>query len=143
MSGGSYDYICHKLDNVVDDIRDNGECGAASPELRKLFKEHLKLVAKTLRAIEWNDSGDGDDDEASLIRECLKLDKQVKRPEYNYYHYPAGTKVLLKFSTELDRQGHWAISLPEEPEFWLDAYFDKEKAETHCKNSGWIIVNPS
>ena len=39
--------------------------------LRVRFKEHLKKVARALRAIEWNDSGDGDKDEDRLIQEVL------------------------------------------------------------------------
>lgn len=38
---------------------------------RKAFRDHLKKVAKALHAIEWNDSGDGADDENEAIRECL------------------------------------------------------------------------
>ncbi len=39
--------------------------------LRRAFREHLNLVAKALRAIEWNDSLDGDDREGDAIRACL------------------------------------------------------------------------
>lgn len=38
---------------------------------RRAFRAHLLLVAKALRAIEWNDSGDGDDSESAAIRACL------------------------------------------------------------------------
>ena len=41
-----------------------------SPE-RKAFRKHLMLVAKALRSIEWNDSGDGDDDEVPNIMACI------------------------------------------------------------------------
>lgn len=41
-----------------------------TPE-RKAFRKHLVKVAAALRAIEWNDSGDGASDEEELIRACL------------------------------------------------------------------------
>ena len=43
---------------------------------RKAFRKHLNLIARTLKAIEWNDSGDGDDQEADLIKQCLS-DKNI------------------------------------------------------------------
>lgn len=41
-----------------------------TPE-RQAFRKHLVKVAAALRAIEWNDSGDGASDEEELIRACL------------------------------------------------------------------------
>jgi hypothetical protein len=41
-----------------------------SPE-RRAFREHLRLIAKALHIIEWNDSGDGADGESEAIRKCL------------------------------------------------------------------------
>lgn len=76
MSGGAYDYGYSQIDNLADEIESNPEYASehnASPELRTKFKEHLKLVAKACRAIEWNDSGDGDDKEVDLIKQCLGL----------------------------------------------------------------------
>ena len=62
MSGGSMNYLYGK---VLD-----AEFAKDTPA-RKAFGKHLKLVAKALRAIEWNDSGDGDDNEDEAIRACL------------------------------------------------------------------------
>jgi hypothetical protein len=41
-------------------------------------RRHLNLVAKALRAIEWNDSGDGDDREDEAIRACLSGDHETQ-----------------------------------------------------------------
>jgi len=41
-----------------------------SPE-RAAFRKHLMLVANALRSIEWNDSGDGDDQEVPNILACI------------------------------------------------------------------------
>jgi hypothetical protein len=41
-----------------------------TPE-RKAFRKHLVKVAAALRAIEWNDSGDGAKYEEEIIRACL------------------------------------------------------------------------
>lgn len=65
MSGGSYDYAFHKIEDLADEIR-------ADTPLRTAFVEHLRLVAKAARAIEWVDSCDyakGDEDKP--IRACL------------------------------------------------------------------------
>jgi hypothetical protein len=73
MSGGSYDYAYGHLDTFAESMRGHGGCGdyAAPPALREAFRAHLRLVARAMRAIEWNDSGDGDDEEPALIRGCL------------------------------------------------------------------------
>lgn len=73
MSGGAYDYTFHKIDDLASDIREHGGCGdySASPALRRAFKAHLRKVAAACHAIEWTDSGDGNDREADLIRACI------------------------------------------------------------------------
>lgn len=62
MSGGSMDYLSVKVEEA--------EFYETTPE-RKAFRDHLKKVAKALHAIEWNDCGDGPEDEDAAIRECL------------------------------------------------------------------------
>lgn len=62
MSGGSMDYLYLRIQDVTFDTY--------SPE-RKALRKHLMLVAKALRSIEWNDSGDGDDKEISNIMACV------------------------------------------------------------------------
>ena len=73
MSGGSYNYAFHHIDELARSIRDEGGCGdyAASPVLRRAFKAHLVKVAAACQAIEWNDSGDGNRQETELIQACL------------------------------------------------------------------------
>lgn len=64
MSGGSMDYLCHKVEDAEFDL---------TTPLRVRFAAHLKLVAKALHDIEWVDSADygpGDEDEAILA--CLE-----------------------------------------------------------------------
>ncbi len=56
------DYLSYK----VEDAR----FYETTPE-RKAFKKHLIKVAEALHRIEWNDSGDGADNEAEAIRDCL------------------------------------------------------------------------
>jgi hypothetical protein len=62
MSGGSMDYLYARVKEVTF---------RQTTVLRRAFLAHLSLVAEALRAIEWNDSGDGDDDEEKNIRACL------------------------------------------------------------------------
>jgi hypothetical protein len=67
MSGGSYDYIYQKIEDLAHNIRSEGCCSCASPAKRKAFARHLSKVAAAMKAIEWNDSCDGDDNEERLI----------------------------------------------------------------------------
>ena len=62
MSGGSMDYLYSRVEDAT--------FHTDSPE-RKAFRKHLFLVAKALKSIEWNDSGDGDDDEVKNIMACI------------------------------------------------------------------------
>ena len=71
MSGGSYNYAYHSIDDLADSIREKGCCSCASPVIRRAFAEHLRKVSAACRAIEWNDSCDGDDREEELIMECI------------------------------------------------------------------------
>jgi len=63
MSGGSMNYLYSKIEYDAVFKTDTPE--------RKAFRKHLVKVAAALRAIEWNDSGDGASDEEELIRACL------------------------------------------------------------------------
>ena len=58
MSGGSMEYFYRQIEDLEFDLN--------SPERIALHK-HLKKLSKALKAIEWNDSGDGDDRENELI----------------------------------------------------------------------------
>lgn len=72
MSGGSYNYAYQHIDELSYTIDEQPSGPTAAPGyLRRAFKEHLRKVARACRAIEWNDSCDGDDDEEALIRECV------------------------------------------------------------------------
>lgn len=65
MSGGSYQYAYHRIEELAYDIQ-------PSSSLRKAFKAHLIKVAAACKDIEWVDSGDsggGSEDAAILL--CL------------------------------------------------------------------------
>lgn len=62
MSGGSMDYLYARVGDAVF---------SHNTPARRAFAVHLEKVAAALRAIEWNDSGDGADNEEELIRACL------------------------------------------------------------------------
>lgn len=60
MSGGSFDYLYQRVEEMASDLRDG-------TPLERAFAEHLDKVAKAMHAIEWVHSGDylpGDADEA-------------------------------------------------------------------------------
>ena len=62
MSSGSMDYLYSKVHHAefVEDT-----------QLRRMFRKRLIQIALALRAIEWNDSGDGDPMEDNYIHKCL------------------------------------------------------------------------
>ena len=62
MSGGSMDYLGYKVKDAT--FRED------TPE-RRALRKHLDKLSKALIAVEWNDSGDGADDESELIRDAL------------------------------------------------------------------------
>lgn len=62
MSGGSYDYLYGRVEDMAAEL-----VSRRPTPLRYAFAKHLKLVAKAMHDIEWVDSGDcgyGDEDEA-------------------------------------------------------------------------------
>ena len=71
MSGGSYDYVCYKVEEMADQLKNDPS------ELRRAFAEHLFLVAKAMHDIEWVDSGDyGQDGDVNAINAVLENPKQ-------------------------------------------------------------------
>lgn len=82
MSGGALDYAYMRVQDVIQQI-------PSDTLERRTFKAHLMNVAAALKAIEWNMSGDGDDDENKLILNCvsrrLVFDTQIEE----------GKRVLL------------------------------------------------
>lgn len=66
MSGGSYDYLYGKVDDMADSI-----VHRRPSNLRRMFADHLRLVSHAMHEIEWNDSGDGADDEDMAIKTVL------------------------------------------------------------------------
>lgn len=79
MSGGSYEYAYRH----VFEFRDLLLHRAKTPE-RRAFLAHLELVAEAMKAIEWEDSGDGADDCAAILR-CISvgalLESELSRAE--------------------------------------------------------------
>lgn len=80
MSGGHYNYAYSRVltfaDEVEADLAQSGEPAPygdtyperENPELRRSFIAFLReRVAPAMRAIEWNDSGDGCDEEEALL----------------------------------------------------------------------------
>lgn len=66
MSGGAYGYLYERVQDMAERLRHTD-----TNMRRAAFRVLLLRVAEAMRAIEWNDSGDGDDREERLIAECL------------------------------------------------------------------------
>ena|SRR6187551_3359563 len=102
MSGGSYDYFYTKLEDMADSIRVPGGCVWEEPNraaLREAFKAHLRACAEACRAIEWNDSGDGDSREAELIRKCIAPDATLRQAISNAREAQAALAAELALAT--------------------------------------------
>lgn len=89
MSGGSYNYTFYRIEELAAEILQQGE----RTSLRKAFCAHLVKVAAAAKAIEWNDSGDGDDREDDLIRSVISPTAELE----------AATKAAKEASEELNR----------------------------------------
>lgn|SRR3990167_787225 len=93
MSGGRYDYAYRKVEDFADDLRRDGGCDATSKEIRNAFAAHCRLVARAMKAIEWNDSGDGDDNEEKLLLQIINKKDITEELRVS----------LLNISKEIDR----------------------------------------
>lgn len=91
MSGGSMDYLSCKVEEA--------NFYETTPE-RKAFKKHLKKVAEALHRIEWNDSGDGADNEAGSIRACLDKTAVLS------VAIEQAKEAAKELNAELERVGH-------------------------------------
>jgi predicted RNase H-like nuclease (RuvC/YqgF family) len=87
MSGGSMEYLYSAVLNA------RFEENTAE---RKAFRKHLNKVATALRAIEWNDSGDGDDNESELIRACMTRNAPLNETISGIYEAIHGFKQELE-----------------------------------------------
>ncbi len=72
MSGGSWDYLCYKVMDAADRLRQS------RTPLRVAFGEHLRLVGEALHDVEWHDSGDtGPEREEAAILKVLQGSKDA------------------------------------------------------------------
>lgn len=75
MSGGSYDYVYHRIEDAADEVDHRQKAEWHSDEARALrawLAEHLRLVSKAMHDLEWVDSCDyGPGDEVEAIRAVL------------------------------------------------------------------------
>ena len=66
MSGGSWDYLCWKMEDAADSLTHSGN------PLRRAFGKKMKLYADAMHDIEWVDSGDfGEGDDEAAIKKAL------------------------------------------------------------------------
>jgi len=66
MSGGSWDYCYHKIDEMADRMQSQKE------PYRRAFGQHLREVARAMHDVEWVDSGDSvEGDDRAAIEKAL------------------------------------------------------------------------
>lgn len=61
MSGGSWDYLYMRIEEAAGRLKGDKNV------MRSSLGRHLVLVAQAMHDIEWNDSGDGAEDERGSI----------------------------------------------------------------------------
>lgn len=74
MSGGSYDYLCYKIDDAANILMAKHQ-----PDYRRAFGKHLRLIAKAMHDVEWVDSCDmsnGDDKKSIML--CIGHEQVLK-----------------------------------------------------------------
>jgi len=69
MSGGSWDYVCYKIEEAAERLRESKD------PLRRALGDHMNLIAKAMHDIEWVDSGDyGKDGDREAIQAIFGQD---------------------------------------------------------------------
>jgi hypothetical protein len=63
MSGGHYDYAYEKVLRFVEKMERDGKNNTSD---RRALCTHLRLCAEAMRAVEWEDSGDGADENQKI-----------------------------------------------------------------------------
>jgi hypothetical protein len=67
MSGGSYDYLCYKMEDAGQRL-----IAKHQPAYRRAFGELMMKCAKAMHDVEWADSGDkGTGDDEETIMDCI------------------------------------------------------------------------
>ena len=76
MSGGSWDYLYHQIEDAADRL------SSESMPLRRALGAHMKLIAQAMHKIEWVDSCDcGPGDEIEAIKEVFGELAEIKEIE--------------------------------------------------------------
>lgn len=104
MSGGSWEYFYHKLDDVASRLQQDH----ASP-IRRAFGDHLAKCSKALHDIEWVDSCDyGKGEELPAIRAVLEdtaTEKTAEQIRAEITRLRDGLNELLQQNTVVSQPG--------------------------------------
>jgi hypothetical protein len=96
MSGGSMNYLysavceAHFVENTL---------------FRKALRRHLIILSEALRAVEWNDSGDGADNEDFLIANaigCTQLKESIQEQLEENHEEIRKLELLRDFIKEIE-----------------------------------------
>lgn len=95
MSGGSYDYLYIKIENVAESLRYLNQ-----NKFRSAFQKILYLLADAMHDIEWVDSGDmspGDENEAiEKLLAVFNADPEMLAKALAYDKLKESLEILLK-----------------------------------------------
>jgi hypothetical protein len=74
MSGGSYDYLCYKMQDAAQQLMKKEQCA-----YRRAFGELMTRCAEAMHDVEWVDSNDKSqgDDEAAIMK-CITFSNVLK-----------------------------------------------------------------
>lgn len=100
MSGGSYDYICYKMEDAARTL-----CGKTQPPYRQAFGMLMKKCAKAMHDIEWVDSNDMSegDDEASIMQ-CICFSQVLACTVKEAEKIQLELEKLIKLAKQNDRE---------------------------------------
>lgn len=86
MSGGSYNYLFERVEEMASQIRINNKDIQSRQvfELRESFASHLSDVARAMKAVEWVDSCDSGEgaEVASILRVLIGKPQAFERKQY-------------------------------------------------------------
>lgn len=96
MSGGSYDYLCWKMDEAARQLQHKGQ-----PAYRIAFGNLMRLCAKAMHDVEWVDSGDmGRGDDKESVMKCISHTDVLKVTVEEAKKIKEELEKLIEMSTD-------------------------------------------
>lgn len=96
MSGGSWNYVFHYLDDIADRLE------RSRSTTRKAFAQHIRLISKAMYNIEWADSGNIDDKDAIKAINAVFEDKKTLEARQIEILKEEGKEIIKQLNELID-----------------------------------------